>query len=188
MRNHTLLASSVLVLALLAPAAASAQEGGGASAHGIGLGATRTLAGISGGTFVYDTSSFHVTGLIGFVTASDDPGPDTTAFALGGQFWYHLHHTSQSDFSVGGGLTIVSFDDGGADDVLNVDLEGGGHMRIFVVPNVALSASLGLLIAIGDDDGTIVGDDSLLIVSNAESTIALGGQVMAALGVTYFFE
>lgn len=165
---------------------ALAQEGG--AAHGLGVGATRTLAGVSAGTVVYDTSTFHVGGLLGFASQSRDPGEDLTVFVLGGQFLYHMHQTVRSDFSIGGGLSVVSFD-GAGDGATNVDLEGLAQIRVFLVPNVALSASLGLLIAIGDDAaGTFIGDGGIVFTGDAETTIAVGGQVTGAFGLTYFFK
>ncbi len=179
----TLVTLAALAVTTLTPTAAHAAEG---AARGIGIGATRTLAGVNGATFVYDASAFHIVGLLGFQSVDQDPGDDLTAFAIGGQFLFHAHVAAQADFSVGGGLTIVSIeDDGDANDETNFHIEGLAQIRAFIVPNVALSASLGLLIALGDD--FVVTDGSILAVGNGDSAIALGGQVSASVGLTYFF-
>jgi hypothetical protein len=156
----------------------------------MGVGATRTLAGVNGGTFVYDTGAFHIVGLLGFLNIDQPQGQsDFSVFALGGQFLYHVHDTAQSDFSLGGGLTLVTVGDDNNNDITNIDIEGLAQIRAFIVPNVALSASLGLLIVVGDEDGLVLGD---AIVINGpdngqDNAIALGGQVNASFGMTYFF-
>jgi AhpD family alkylhydroperoxidase len=182
--NKSLIMVTVAALTLCATAASvHAQE-----ARGSGVGATSTLAGINGATYVYDSGSFHIVGLFGFVSVSRDPGDDSSGLALGGQFLFHLHDGASSDFSLGGGLTIVT-DSEGDNDTTNFDLEGLAQIRAFIVPNVAVSASLGLLIAIGEDNNLLVGDDSIAGgVGNGDSAIAIGGQVYGAVGLTYFFK
>jgi hypothetical protein len=180
----SLLAALVLVAALIAaPGVANAEHG---TEHGIGVGVAQTLAGISGATFVYDASSFHIVGLLGFQSIDRDPANDSSAFALGGQFLFHVSTTAQSDFSLGGGLTIVEVNnDPGLDDETNIDLEGLAQIRAFIVPNVALSASLGLLIATANDV-TILGDGAI-VGEGGKNSIGLGGQVVGNFGLTYFF-
>jgi hypothetical protein len=180
----SLLGALVLATALVAaPGAAHAAHG---SEHGIGVGVAQTLAGISGGTFVYDAASFHIVGLLGFQSVDRDPADDSSAFALGGQFLFHVSTTAQSDFSLGGGLTIVEVKNNpGAGDETNVDFEGLAQIRAFIVPNVALSASLGLLIATANDV-TILGDGAI-VDGGGRNSIALGGQVVGNFGLTYFF-
>src|SRR6185436_19427584 len=116
------LGALVLAAALTAaPGAANAAQG---AEHGVGVGVAQTLAGISGGTFVYDASSFHIVGLLGFQSVDRDPNDDSSAFALGGQFLFHVSTTAQSDFSLGGGLTIVEVNNGpGVGDETNIDIE-----------------------------------------------------------------
>jgi hypothetical protein len=180
----SLLGALVLAAALtVAPGAANAAQG---TEHGVGVGVAQTLAGISGGTFVYDASSFHIVGLLGFQSVDHDPADDSSAFALGGQFLFHVSTTAQSDFSLGGGLTIVEVNNAaGVGDETNIDIEGLAQIRAFIVPNVALSASLGLLIATVNDV-TILGDGAV-VDGGGKNSIGFGGQVVGNLGVTYFF-
>jgi hypothetical protein len=48
----------------------------------------------------------------------------------------------------------------------------GAQMRVFVVPNVALLAGLGL---------------GLYVPDNGASTIRLSGNIMNSIGIAYFF-
>jgi hypothetical protein len=180
----SLLGASVLAAALVAaPGVANAAHG---TEHGIGVGVAQTLAGISGATFVYDASAFHIVGLLGFQSVDRDPAADSSAFALGGEFLFHVSTTAQSDFSLGGGITIVEVNNApGLGDETNIDLEGLAQIRAFIVPNVALSASLGLLIATANDV-TILGNGAI-VDGGGKNSIGLGGQVVGNLGVTYFF-
>ena len=176
----SLLGALVLIAA---PGAANAAHG---TEHGIGVGVAQTLAGISGGTFVYDASAFHIVGLLGFQSVDRDPANDSSAFALGGQFLFHVSTTAQSDFSLGGGLTIVEVKNTpGAGDETNVDIEGLAQIRAFIVPNVALSASLGLLIVTVNDVAIL--RDGAIVDGGGKNSIGLGGQVVGNFGLTYFF-
>jgi hypothetical protein len=178
----SLLGALVVVTALTAaPGAAHAAQG---AERGIGVGVAQTLAGISGATFVYDASSFHIVGLLGFQSIDRDPADDVTAFALGGEFLFHVSTTAQSDFSLGGGLTFVNVDND-PDDNSNIDLEALAQIRAFIVPNVALSASLGLVI-VSANDVAIIGDGSI-VRDGGGTTIGFGGQVVGNFGLTYFF-
>ncbi len=178
--SSILLGGLVLVAALVAaPRAAHAAHG---TEHGIGVGVTQTLAGVSGATFVYDASAFHIVGLLGF--ESVNRADDTTRLALGGQFLFHLSTSAQSDFSIGPGLTIQRHTtDGPGGDETNVDIEILAQIRAFIVPNVALSASLGFLVVTVDNNSLAGGITS----GGGGNTVAFGGQVLGALGITYFF-
>jgi hypothetical protein len=67
-----------------------------------------------------------------------------------------------------------------------IQLEGAAQIRIFPVPNVALSGSLGLVILSADDGevsgGPIAGSGS------ADSIYGIGGQLTGALGLIYYFR
>jgi hypothetical protein len=171
--------SLMALLLVVASGEASAARG---SEHGIGVGVTQTLAGISGGTFVYDAAAFHIVGLLGFETIDRAPADDTTRFALGGQFLFHVSTTAQSDFSLGAGLTFVSVDNG--PDTSNVDIELLAQIRAFIVPNVALSASLGIAIINANDIAIANGQ---VVDGGGGTSVALGGQVVGNVGITYFF-
>ncbi len=60
----------------------------------------------------------------------------------------------------------------GDDDDIDVHLEAGAQIRAFITSNVALSASggFGFIFDEGDD------------------FFGFGGQLMGAMGVTYFFQ
>jgi hypothetical protein len=159
-----LLAAAVVVAALVwQTGSAQAQEGDRGS---LGVGVTRMLLdGSTGPSVVYDTGVFHIEGLLGF----QDNGE--TRFNVGGRFWYHIHSAQSADFSLGGGLGVVSIDPGGeADNVTNIEIDGGAQLRAFIVPNVALSVSLGLAVLTGDGDG-----------------IAITGNLFGGAGIAYYF-
>lgn len=144
-------------------------SGGGGAASGFGLGAMAMLTGPLGGAVIYDPGQFHVEGIVGF----DSNG--VTTIALGGRFWYHLHTSTAADFSLGGGLGFLSTEEddgfGMSEDVTTIHVEGGGQLRVFVVPNVALSATAGLAVVTGDE----------------QDFVAVTGQLIGDVGVSYFF-
>lgn len=146
---------------------AGGEEGGGAGG-GFGVGIVAMLTGPFGAAVVYDPGRFHVEGILGFASFEDDQ----TEIAVGGRFWWHLHTSTAADFSLGGGVGFVLIDEEATDeDQTNIHLEGGAQVRTFVVPNVALAASLGLGIISGDG-GDFVG---------------ITGQLVGSIGASYFF-
>jgi hypothetical protein len=163
MNKKLMLASGLAVLGLAAgPAFAGGSEGS------IGIGAegqlNRALGGLSAN---YDMGMFHVGGFLAF---SDNDGDDNTDIALGGRFYYHLHSTAMSDFSVGGSVG-VGFLGGPADtDTTEVYIEPGIQTRAFVASNVALSFTAGMALGVADADG-----------------VGIGGQLVFAGGVHYYF-
>lgn len=110
----------------------------------------------------YDASQWRAEGLIALLFR-DGAG---TNFGFGGRAFYALHKTSFADFSVGGLLGLVV---GGGAIFL---IEPSAQIRAFIVQNVALTATLGMGIAVGD----------------TRATIGLLGQVTGGLGVTYTFD
>ena len=147
----------------------SATGGGGGSGAGFGVGAMAMLTGPFGGAVIYDPGMWHAEGIVGFESNG------VTTILLGGRFWYHLHTSTAADFSIGGGLGFASTEvDNGLgmdEDVTTIHVEGGGQLRVFVVPNVALSATAGLAIVTGDD----------------RDLVAVTGQLIGDVGVSYFF-
>ncbi len=172
----------VLIGVLLGTAtAASATEGGPSHGH-IGVGVSHTLAGFNTGEFVYDAGKFHIEALLGFASQPQNAGQnDITLFGLGGRFWYSVHQTTSSDFNVGAGMLIESRSAGRSNT--DVDLEIGGQIRAFLVPNVAFTAELGVVFANNDDVGIAQG----LFGGNMSNNgyVALGAT--AGLGLQYFF-
>lgn len=154
-----------------------------AGERGLGIGAIAPLAGVGGiaGFFGvgaapavdYDMGDYHIDAHLIFATgeAGGPPpiGGDVTTIGLGGRFWYHLFAHDASDLSVGGGLSFVNVNPDGADSSTSIFAEAGGKIRMFLVPQVALSSSFGLVLGLADADG-----------------IALGGQVLG--GITYYID
>lgn len=176
-----ILTLAFLFCTLAAAGAVQAQEeegfgGGGSYDSGFGLGVEAMLAGPAGPAFVYQASNFHVDAILAFDTGLDENFfTQDDEIEVGGRFFYEIHSGEISDFSIGGGLGIEDDDDGGDDD-LDIHLEGAAQIRAFVVPNVALHASMGLALEFDDDGGD--GDDV---------EIGLLGQLVGGFGVTYFF-
>ncbi len=161
----------VCALALAVPlflaqaGSAEAQEGRSGSL-GVGIQTMLLQDGPFGPAVIYDAGMFHLEGLFGF--ADDDA---TTRFDLGGRFWYHIHSAASADFSLGGGLGVVSIDpEGDAEGTTDIEIDAGAQIRAFLVPNVAVSASLGLAILTGDGD-----------------FIAITGDLVGNAGIAYYF-
>jgi hypothetical protein len=108
---------------------------------------------------------FHVEGLFGLRSQS------STYWDLGARGWYHVHATAASDFSVGGAFALVSYRDTARRYDFELDL--GAQMRVFVVPNVALLASLGMGIYLPDQ---------------GSSVFAISGNIMNSVGLAYYFQ
>lgn len=168
MKRIALIAAATSLVAFTATAAAQ-DDGGGERPTALGVGVNGFLIdGLgTGPQVVFQTPMFHIEGILTFIDDGD------TDVGLGGRFWYALSQTGRSDFSVGGGLALLI--DGNADgmgnDDTDVELDFGAQLRAFIVPNVALSATLGFGIVIQD------GDDF----------IGLVGDLVGDVGITYFF-
>jgi hypothetical protein len=140
--KQTLLAAIVVL--------ATASTAGTASAGGlpgsIGVGAEFNLSTVGGLSVNYDTGKFHVGGFFGYF---DPDGDDNDDVNIGGRFFYHVASTASSDFSVGGSLAIQSQATVG-DRATLVFVEPGFQIRVFVVPNVAVSFLGGISVGAGD--------------------------------------
>ncbi len=169
------IASIIAALALtLAASSASAQE----SQRGLGVGAQSMLTsdsiiafngGVSGASLTYDAGAFHIDGIFGLISQNG------TSFGLGGRFWYTIHGGGLADLSVGGGLGFADDEDG---DGTDIHFEAGAKIRLFLVSNVALHATVGLGFIFEDDDDNDGPDDD---------TFVLTGQNVSGMGITYFF-
>ena len=157
---------TLLAMAFVAASAGTAAAGG--SAGSLGVGAEYMLNGTLGGgpSLNYDTGAFHVGG---YLTLVDGEGDDNTNFGIGGRFYYHLHSTAMSDFSIGGAIGLSSLDTPG-DRTTELYIEPGVQIRAFVAANVALSFSVGLSIGAADAGG-----------------LSLEGQPVGIAGVHYYF-
>jgi hypothetical protein len=167
-----IISSTLLAAALFVSRGASAQVVEGTTSPatrgaGIGVGGAVMITGLAGPSLAFDAGPFHIDGMIGLSKVEGVPAD----FGLGGRFWFKLHRTANSDFSLGGGLAFLH--DGGVgpagDDDL-VFLEGGGQLRAFIAGNVALSVSFGLGIALVD-----------------RTAVALEAQPFGAAGIHYYF-
>jgi hypothetical protein len=146
MKKNLMLVSMLAVLGL---GANSAFAGG--SEGSLGVGAEYQLSGFGGMSANYDMGQFHVGGFLGF---DDGPGDDNTNIFLGGRFYYHLHSTAMSDFSVGGSVGMGLIGGPGDTDQTQVYIEPGIQIRAFIASNVALSFTGGLSLGVADADGT----------------------------------
>lgn len=152
--------------ALGLPAVAEAQ---GRVPHGkFGLGAEAMITGLTGAAFVYDPSRFRIDALFSYKGAG---GNDL--FRLAGRVFYVVHSHSAADFSLGGGLGIVHFspENKNADSEKQIHLEAVAQIRAFIVPQVALSGTLGIGAVFEDPDDSF----------NIDGTLTGG------LGFVYFF-
>src|SRR5262245_14524005 len=130
-----------------------------------GIGTFATLPALAGPAVTYQTPKFHIDGILSY---GDNDA--ITTLGVGGRFYYELHSTQASDLSVGGGLGFINIDLGDNSDTA-ILFEAGGKIRAFLAPSVAVNASLGL--------GYISGLD--------RDIITFGGQLVGAIGITYFF-
>jgi hypothetical protein len=178
----TLFVSLALLAGSAATAAAQPEVYGGS--HGIGLGIEQNLGGLTGAAFSYDAGRFRVNALLGLVHFNRDPQDDVTQFGVGGRFFFKLHELGASDFSLGGGLAIVQTEFGDFDDTA-IHLEAVAQIRIFVVPNVAISGSFGFAILTADDGEVAAGP---LGPGSGDSVYGIGGQLLAGFGAIYYFE
>jgi hypothetical protein len=177
----------VLLTALARPAHAQAAAGavsaGGSGGAGIGVGASAFVSGLSGAQVVYDTSRWHIEGLLAFVTShgGNPNGPRFTTFNFGVSGWWHLHLGASSDFSLGGGVGIVNQAGGGVSNVSEI-IEPGAQIRAFVTPNVAVHAMIAFPIVLGDD---VASQDN---IAGRNTSFGFNSQVLAGFGFTYFFR
>ncbi len=162
-----LLCASIVALSMLGAGTAVA----GGSEGTIGVGAEAQLSGLGGPSVNYDAGKFHVGG---FLAVKDSSGPNNTDIALGGRFFWHLHSTPTSDFSIGGNLGVLFASDPtpppDGSSSTELFLEPAIQIRAFISGNVALSATAGIVIGLADADG-----------------VALDGQVTGGAGIHYYF-
>jgi len=147
----------------------SATTGNG---RGFGLGAValfdpngRTVPNILG-TWGDVGGRFHVDGVFGLLSNGN------TRFDLGARGWYHVHAASAADFSVGVGMALVSWRAAPANRQYDFELDFGAQMRIFVVPNAALLASIGM---------------GLYVPDSGSTAFSISGNIMNSVGVAYYF-
>lgn len=188
MHTRLVLASCALGAALtvvLAPRTAVAQ---GSDATGVGAGVQAMLTSgvqvpsgldtfidlpaLAGPAVTYQTPKFHIDGILYYGdTSSEGDANSLTVLGVAGRFYYELHSTQASDLSVGGGIGFMNIDFGPDSDSA-IQFEAGGKIRAFLAPSVAVNASVGLGYISGLAD---------------RDYITFGGQLVGAIGITYFF-
>ena len=155
-------------------------SGGG---NGLGVGAAAFLSGIGGVLVNYDEAIWDIEGILGFGDrrTGGDNSPNQTRLDVGVRGWYHLHHGSNSDFSIGGGFGVQHLSGAGPSST-STFIEPGVRARAFVTSNVAVHAMLGLSVVLGDNavgGGYAYGNNA---------GIALGAQPLFGVGFTYYFK
>jgi hypothetical protein len=174
--------TSLLVAVVLAASAGVASAGG--QTGSIGVGAEYQLSGLGGASLNYDAGQFHLGGFFGFF---DPQGPDNTVLEIGARFFYHLHSTAMSDFSIGGNFGLASIPAGGmANNNRDTDvyLEPAFQIRLFVASNVALSFTGGLTIGLIDAGGASVQGQG---ISGSPGFDPVGVGFSGGAGVHYYF-
>jgi hypothetical protein len=171
--------TSLFAAMLLVGVTGAAHAGG--SPGTIGVGAEYQLSGVGGASMNYDAGDFHLGGFLGF---ADGGGDDDTLWQLGGRFFYHLHSTTDADFSVGGSLGVVNLPGPGGNDLTGIYVEPGIQIRVFLAANVALSLSTGIVIGLSDADGVAVTGSS---INGAQSFGGNGFGFGGGVGVHYYF-
>lgn len=173
--------TSFLAVVMIAATATVASAGG--QAGSIGVGAEYQLSGLGGASINFDGGKFHAGGFLGYY---DPQGADNTVFVVGGRFYFHVHSTAMSDFSLGGGLGIASLPAGGmANNNRDTDvyLEPGFQIRVFLASNVALSFTGGVVIGLSDPAKGVAITGQALGGAPAFDTVGFSG----GAGIHYYF-
>ena len=171
--------SLILLMTLSAATAQQPAEKTKVRSAGLGIGVQTTLPGINaagagaigpeaGISVVYDRVDWRIQTLLNVLFVEDN----FTAFGIGGRFLYALHQMTMADFSVGAGLGFQFFDVPGDDnEAIGAYFEGLGQIRVFLVRNVAMNATLGIGFRVGD----------------GPEAFGLTGQAHGSFGISYFF-
>jgi hypothetical protein len=141
------------------------------------------LGGLTGAAFSFDAGRFRVDAIFGLAHYNNEPS-DATLFGIAAAS--STSSTScrapTSRWARRGHLA----DEFGDNDDTTIHLEGIAQVRVFVVPNVAISGSFGVAILSADDGevsgGPIAGEGS------GDSVFGIGGQLLAGFGAIYYFE
>ena len=164
--KHTLFAATIVFATLATARSASA----GGVAGSIGVGAEFDIRGAGGLSANFDAGKFHVGGFLGYFNPAGD---NNTEIDIGGRFFYHLASTASADFGVGGILGIQNVPNG-TDRRSILIIEPGFQIRMFIVPNVAVSVTAGMEI------GTAVSGPS-------GDELNITGNIIGQGGIHYYF-
>lgn len=145
----------------------------GGQPNSIGVGAELQISGLGGLSVNYDAGRFHAGGFFGYFDAQ---GPNNSTVDVGGRFFFHIASTAMSDFSLGGSLGIENANDANnpANRHTDVFIEPSFQIRAFIVPNVALSFTGGIVIGAAD-------------ISELDLTSNTSGRITGMAGIHYYF-
>ena len=144
----------------------------GGQPNSIGVGAELQISGVGGLSINYDAGRFHAGGFFGYF---DPQGPNNSTVDIGGRFFFHVASTATSDFSLGGSIGIENANDANTNNRhTDVFLEPSFQIRAFIVSNVALSFTGGIVIGAAD-------------ISELDLTSNTSGRVTGMAGVHYYF-
>lgn len=161
-----------LLAAMIMFASAGTASAGG-QPNSIGVGAELQVSGLGGLSVNYDAGKFHAGGFFGYF---DPQGANNTTVDVGGRFFFHIASTATSDFSLGGSLGIESANDapGNPNRHTDVFIEPSFQIRAFIVSNVALSFTGGIVIGAAD-------------ASELDLTSNTSGRLTGMAGIHYYF-
>jgi hypothetical protein len=166
-RMKTTFLAAMIVIATVGTARAGGQP------NSIGVGAELQISGVGGLSINYDAGKFHAGGFFGYF---DPQGANNSTVDVGGRFFFHIASTAMSDFSLGGSLGIENANDAGNPNNRHTDvfIEPSFQIRAFIVPNVALSFTGGIVIGAAD-------------ISELDLTSNTSGRVTGMAGIHYYF-
>jgi len=145
----------------------------GGQPNSIGVGAELQISGLGGLSVNYDAGKFHAGGFFGYFDAQ---GPNNSTVDVGGRFFFHIASTATSDFSLGGSLGIENANNANNPATRHTDvfIEPSFQIRAFIVSNVALSFTGGIVIGAAD-------------ISELDLTSNTSGRLTGMAGIHYYF-
>lgn len=145
----------------------------GGQPNSIGVGAELQISGVGGLSVNYDAGKFHAGGFFGYF---DPQGPNNSTVDVGGRFFFHIASTATSDFSLGGSLGIENANDPANPNNRRTEvfIEPSFQIRAFIVSNVALSFTGGIVIGAAD-------------ASELDLTSNTSGRLTGMAGIHYYF-
>lgn len=168
----------ILLVAMIVFASVGTARAGG-QPNSIGVGVEFQSSGLGGLSVNYDAGRFHAGGFFGYLHPGDQ---NDTTVDFGGRFFFHVASTATADFSVGGSLGFESANDapGTNNNARHTDvfIEPSFQIRAFIVSNVALSFTGGVVIGAADSS-------ELDVIGNNSGNLV--GRMSGMAGVHYYF-
>jgi hypothetical protein len=132
------------------------------------------VAGISSLLLGYDAVWMQIDLSLGFsVGENPEQGPfSNDAFVASLRLGFPVHRGTRADYALVVGLGGYLIEPPDQDSTLRGIFAGGGRFRVFMTPNVAVAATLGLVVGFG----------------NGGSLVGLGARPLGAASVVYFFR